>query len=337
MKKQINLYEYISSPHLEKRIEERVFNIKDVSIPGEELDDKLKQKIKDKIALAAKERLDLIRNRMFPEDEAIIYKLIIPVLIYKGNKVIPEITTQSSSKEGKKEFSGSMFVISFIKNVGETIMNVDVNTTDEELLKKAWRHIIGLKISKSVESFPKLNYIINLDKSLEQKAYTIQTGEKSNLGDITMNQIKIFAQINPREEKSVVVLEKNLNDVKDFFEKNKQRFNQNETNFFVSKIKQIENRISDIKESGNKAVEKLEKKGEYKKGARYIHKDFGKGKIESVKKVEDGIYNIMVKFDNPIYGTKVLRVKEKDKPAVATAGLSEGLRLKIRQILRQVL
>jgi hypothetical protein len=53
-------------------------------------------------------------------------------------------------------------------------------------------------------------------------------------------------------------------------------------------------------------------KNNYKKGAPYSHPKFGNGRIESVKKFEDGVYDVEVMFDKP-YNLKKLRLKAASK------------------------
>ena len=187
-----------------------------------------------------------------------------------------------------------------------------------------------------VESYPKLYYLINLDEE-EIKYPVIQNKEESNLGAFLLSQLRDVSDYNPQEEKSVEVLQKNLEQITGLYNRNEERLNVSETNQIQSKINQIKLRIQNILEASGKAAEKNTQKGNYRAGRTYVHKDFGKGVISSVKSVGDGFYNIMVKFPEP-YGLKTIRVKEKEKPEVAVAsGLSESLRVKIRQLILQFL
>jgi hypothetical protein len=53
-------------------------------------------------------------------------------------------------------------------------------------------------------------------------------------------------------------------------------------------------------------------KNNYKKGAPYSHPKFGNGRIQSVQKIETGVYDVNVLFDKP-YGLKKLRLKNASK------------------------
>jgi len=336
------LFEYMETSHLKQRLEERAFNIKDVNLRGIEIDDKTKQKLKEKISLGIKKRIKEIRGKNFPEDKAVTYKLMIPIVLYKNKKYTPEIITETEDKDGNKRPSpGSLFIMPVMKNVVVTIMNVDTKMTDKDLIEKQRRVLMFSKnaadksIDVTVESYPKLHYLINLDE--EQVEYPkAQTGEESKLGSFLLNQLKVVSEYNPQEEKSKDVLEKNLTQITGLYNRNEERFNESETNQIISKINQIKRRIKDLSGASEKAASKITQKGDYRAGRTYVHKDFGKGVISSVKGVGDGFYNIMVKFPEP-YGFKMLRVKQKEKPeASAASGLSESIRTKIRVLLLQL-
>ena len=338
-----NLNEFMETNHFKQRLEERAFKIKDIKLNGKDIDEKLKQKIKQKISLGVKKRLSEIRGKMFPEDKAVTYKLIMPVVLYKNKRYTPEIITETEDKDGnKRDTPGALFIMPVMRNVATTIMNVDSKLTDSKLIEKQRRVLSYSKnnddktIDIIVESYPKLYYLINLDEE-EIKYPVIQNKEESNLGAFLLSQLRDVSDYNPQEEKSVEVLQKNLEQITGLYNRNEERFNVSETNQIQSKINQIKLRIQNILEASGKAAEKNTQKGNYRAGRTYVHKDFGKGVISSVKSVGDGFYNIMVKFPEP-YGLKTIRVKEKEKPEVAVAsGLSESLRVKIRQLILQFL
>jgi hypothetical protein len=176
---------------------------------------------------------------------------------------------------------------------------------------------------------------------LEEKinAPQVPQRDETNLGEILLKQFKGIVDYNPMEEKSVEVLKNNLNRVIEFYERNKTKLNNDEVNYLTGKSNSIRKRIESISQASKNAVEKITQKGDYRRGRPYKHTSFGKGIINSVEKVEDGIYNIIVQFNQP-YGLKKLRVKEKEKekPEVAYAsGLAESLRVKIRQLILKLL
>ena len=150
-----------------------------------------------------------------------------------------------------------------------------------------------------------------------------------------MKKIEIF---NPKDEKSVKVLQNATESIKAFYEKNNDRLNVNERNICLNRLNLIKIRLTSLLSASDKAVNNIKQKGDYRKGRPYVHKDFGKGTIESVQKVDDGVYNIEVKF-NPPYGLKKLRVKEKEKPGTPSSteapGLQENLMYQIRQLILQ--
>lgn len=335
------LFEYMETNHLKQRLEERAFNIKDVTLRGVEIDDKTKQKLKEKISLGIKKRISEIRGKNFPEDKDVTYKLMIPIVLYKNKKYIPEIITETEDRDGNKKRSpGSLFIMPVMRNVVVTIMNVDEKMTDKDLIDKKRRILSFSKnnadksIDIIIESYPKLHYLINLDEDKIEYPKT-QTGEESKLGAFLLSQLKDISEYNPQGEKSKEVLNKNLTQITGLYNRNEEKFNESETNQIISKINQIKKRINSLTGAAEKAASKITQKDKYKTGRTYVHKDFGKGVISSVKSVGDGFYNIMVNFPQP-YGFKMLRVKEKEKPeASAASGLSEGLRLRIRALLLQ--
>ena len=182
---------------------------------------------------------------------------------------------------------------------------------------------------------PDIVFEINLDK--QEKSYApIQKIETSNLGAVSLQQIKKIIDFNSKQEKSIDVLNNILSFSESFLEKNQDRLNPAETNNVKNKINLIKIRINYLKDVPGKVADNITQKSSYKKGAPYLHKDFGKGVIQSVEKVGDGFYNIIVQF-HPPFGSKKLRVKEKEKPeAVAAPGLYESLRSKIRLFLTQI-
>ena len=334
------LYEFMETSHLKQRLEERAFNIKDISLPGIEIDNKIKDKIKEKISLGIKKRISEIRSKNFPNDRVVVYKLIIPLILYKGKRLIPKITTESKNKAGALTLStGSLFIMPFVKNIGTTIMNVDEKLSDGNLTGKQKYTVMNggdeevKKFQISVESYPKIYYQINLDEEIKYPA--AQTGEESQLGAFLLSQLKDISNYNPKEEKSIKVLEKNLTQITGLYNRNEERFNVSETNQILSKINQIKRKIENLSGAPEKAASNIAQKGDYRAGRTYVHKDFGKGVISSVKSIGDGFYNILVKFPEP-YGFKTLRVKEKEKPEAVASGLSESLRVKIRTLIRQL-
>lgn len=347
MKLEKNLLEYMETAHLKKRVAERVFNISDILLPGEEIDSKLKQKIKDKISLEIKTRISQIRDKNFPEDRIVIYKLFVPIVIYKGKRFNPEITIITPDQSGElKKGIGSLFVMIFVQNRGTTIINYNNELSNEDLIGKQKfstmrsKDEVAKKLPISVESYPKLYFKINLDEdgSTPSIDYSAHQREESKLGEILASKFKVIMDYNPLPERRVDILKTILTQINDFVEKNKDKLNVGETNSLTSKINSIKIKIKDLEAAPSKAVEKITQKGDYRKGRPYRHKDFGKGLINSVEKISDGVYNISVEFPAP-YGLKKLRVKEKEKPDVSsTPGLSESIfRNKIRQLILQSL
>jgi len=328
--------------HINERIRERVANIKDIVIPEEffHSDESKKEKtliknyLKDKISNELKKRLIDLRDTDFEINQGVVYKILLPVLEREGKKFKIDIITESEDENGVlKTYSGDLYIVIIASNVGITIMNVN---SDEGKASLSTRLIKFMKQGylTDIKSFSPLEFKINYSLPKEKLLKISEKIKTTQLGDTSLKKYNDLISFIPSNEKLKSVLNEKLIEIDDFLKINLKRLSNSEKKSLESKKKSIEDRISELSTVSQQILDKLKKKADYRKGARFPHDKYGKGTIKSVKKYADGIYNIEVDF--PIFGVKTLRVATKQKPeAEVTSGLSESILKLIRNIIVQ--
>lgn len=328
--------------HINERIKERVVNIKDIFIledffhsdEGEKEKKLIKDYLKQKISNELKTRLIYLRDTDFPINQAIVYKILLPILERDGKKFKIDVVTESEDENGVlKTYSGDLYIIIIDSNVGVTIMNVN---SDEGKASLSTRLIKFMKRGyiTDIKSFSPLEFKINYSLPQEKLLKISEKIKTTQLGDTSLKKYNNLMSFIPSNEKLNSVLNEKLIEIDDFLKINLKRLSNSEKKSLESKKKLIEDRISELSAVSQQIMDKLKKKADYRKGARFPHDKYGKGTIKSVKKYADGIYNIEVDF--PMFGVKTLRVATKQKPeAELASGLSESILKIIRTIIVQ--
>lgn len=327
--------------HINKRVRERVGNIKNIIIPEDffhsdesEKEKKLiKDDLKEKIYNELKRRLIDLRDIDFKTNKAITYKILLPVLERDGKKFKIDILTESEDENGVlKTYSGDLYVVIIASNVGITIMNVNSDEGESSLNARLIKYM-KQGYETSTKSFSPLEFTINYSLQKEKLSNFYEKIKNTELGEVSLKKYNDLMSFIPGEEKSTSFLIDKIKDIESFILINKERINETEKINLESKKNSIQKRIDQILTSSERVVEKLQKKADYRKGAKFKHDKFGTGTIQKVEKFTNGVYTITVDF--PVDGVKKIRAAVKQKPAETSAGLSESVTKIIRALIRQ--
>lgn len=341
----MNLFEIGYSIHINQRIKERTKNIKSLDIPEdffqpEDDVDYIKKIVKQKIEIELARRLIILRDTDYPFNEALVYKLMLPVLKRNGKSYKLTLTTESEDENKQlKEYTGDLYIVIIASNVGITIMNVDSNLNKSELDKRLIPFIKN-PLHRGIEQFKDLKFEIVYEEEFKSLPM-IQAGAKTTeMGEGSFKKYMEIMKYNPSKEKSPSKLFDKKEEIEIFIKNNIKRLSQQELKNLNQTKEQIDFRLEQIQSTSERVVAKLKQKADYRKGAKYTHSKFGKGTILSTKKVDDGIYDIEIQFDDfdPItkkpFGVKKLRVGTKEKPSEQPSpGLNESIRKFIRKML----
>ena len=218
-------------------------------------------------------------------------------------------------------------------------MNVDSNLNKSELDKRLIPFIKN-PLHRGIEQFKDLKFEIVYEEEFKSLPM-IQAGAKTTeMGEGSFKKYMEIMKYNPSKEKSPSKLFDKKEEIEIFIKNNIKRLSQQELKNLNQTKEQIDFRLEQIQSTSERVVAKLKQKADYRKGAKYTHSKFGKGTILSTKKVDDGIYDIEIQFDDfdPItkkpFGVKKLRVGTKEKPSEQPSpGLNESIRKFIRKML----
>lgn len=324
--------------HINKRIKERGENIKKIFFPDDffkEGDNKklIHDSIKIKIQNELKERLIYLRDTDFSEKEAFIYKILRPVLKRDGKTYKIDLLTESEDVKGSlKEYFGDLYIVIIASNIGITLMNVNSSINDSNLKSKLVPFIKQGYFTE-IKSFYPLEFIIDYSESENKVKNIEQKIKNTEFGEISLKKYNDLMSFVPGEEKSTSFLLDKIKDIESFILINKERISETEKINLESKKNSIQKRIEQILSSSQRAVEKLQKKADYRKGAKFKHDKFGMGTIQKVEKFTDGVYDVIIDF--PGEGIKKIRAAVKQKPDETSSGLSESVTKIIRALIRQ--
>lgn len=324
--------------HINKRIEERCENIKEIFIQDDffkEDDNKqlIYEFVKTKIQNELKKRLIYLRDTDFSEKEAFIYKILLPVLKRDGKTYRVDLLTESEDGKGLiKKYYGDLYIVIVSSNVGITIMNIDSSVSDLNLKSKLVSYVKQGYFTE-IKSFYPLEFIIDYSESESKIKNIEQKIKKTDLGEISLKKYNDLMSFDVKNEKNTHFLIDKQAEIDEFIKINSKRISNYEIRNLEKKKESIQKRIEQILSSSQRAMEKLQKKADYRKGAKFKHDKFGKGTIQKVEKFSDGVYDVIIDF--PEVGIKKLRLATKQKPAETSAGLSESVTRIIRALIRQ--